>query len=257
MFKTAQVFDAALALADQLKSLNFPALNGVPVTVSFGQPLQLSARSVSVVTKPETPSQMQWRNSGPRRTESFVLRVAVQSDANHPDARTAWADLRDLCAMVESGIRSTTTGQPLSWMRDALGIDVVVVDEATTNLGAVETTVGPPATTSHVECTAEERAALGIPEGLIRYSTARGEIPMDWGFAETLAYASLLRQGYPIRLSGQDVGRGTFFHRHAILHDQATGISFTPLQQLSKPAAPFQIWTPDVYEGAPTSVTST
>jgi 2-oxoglutarate dehydrogenase E1 component len=75
-----------------------------------------------------------------------------------------------------------------------------------------------------------------------RDAMARGEIPMDWGFAETLAYASLLKQGYPIRLSGQDVGRGTFFHRHAILHDQATGISYTPLQQLSKPAAPFQIY---------------
>jgi hypothetical protein len=126
MFKTAQVFDAALALVDQLESLDYPTLNGVPVTVSFGQPLQLAARSVSVVTKPESASQMQWRNSGPRRTESFTLRVAVQSDANHPDARTAWADLRDLCAVVESGIRSSTTGQPLSWMRDALGIDVMV-----------------------------------------------------------------------------------------------------------------------------------
>jgi 2-oxoglutarate dehydrogenase E1 component len=75
-----------------------------------------------------------------------------------------------------------------------------------------------------------------------RDAMARGEIPMDWGFAETLAYASLLKQGYPIRLSGQDVGRGTFFHRHATLHDQGTGIAYTPLQQLSEPAAPFQIY---------------
>lgn len=75
-----------------------------------------------------------------------------------------------------------------------------------------------------------------------RDAMARGEIPMDWGFAETLAYASLLKQGYPIRLSGQDVGRGTFFHRHATLHDQGTGIAYTPLQQLSEPAASFQIY---------------
>jgi len=75
-----------------------------------------------------------------------------------------------------------------------------------------------------------------------RGAMASGEIPMDWGFAETLAYASLLKQGYPIRFSGQDVGRGTFFHRHAILHDQATGVSYTPLQQLSKPVAPFHIY---------------
>ena len=75
-----------------------------------------------------------------------------------------------------------------------------------------------------------------------RRAMAQGKSAMDWGFAETLAYASLLHQGYPIRLTGQDVGRGTFFHRHAILHDQATGISYTPLQQLAKPAAPFQIY---------------
>jgi len=75
-----------------------------------------------------------------------------------------------------------------------------------------------------------------------RQSMAAGETPMDWGFAETLAYASLLKSGYPIRLSGQDVGRGTFFHRHAIFHDQSTGISYAPLQHLSQPAAPLHIY---------------
>jgi 2-oxoglutarate dehydrogenase E1 component len=53
-----------------------------------------------------------------------------------------------------------------------------------------------------------------------RRKMAAGALPLNWGFAETLAYASLLEAGYPVRLTGQDVGRGTFSHRHAVLHNQ-------------------------------------
>jgi 2-oxoglutarate dehydrogenase E1 component len=60
-----------------------------------------------------------------------------------------------------------------------------------------------------------------------------GDIALDWGAAENLAYATLVQDGYPIRLTGQDSGRGTFFHRHAVLHDQATGRSYVPLQHLA------------------------
>jgi 2-oxoglutarate dehydrogenase E1 component len=59
-----------------------------------------------------------------------------------------------------------------------------------------------------------------------------GELPLDWGCAETLAYAALLEDGYSIRLSGQDVGRGTFFHRHSVLHEQQTGAVWIPLQHV-------------------------
>jgi 2-oxoglutarate dehydrogenase E1 component len=60
-----------------------------------------------------------------------------------------------------------------------------------------------------------------------------GDHPLDWGCAETLAYATLLHQGYEVRLTGQDSGRGTFFHRHAVFHDQASGRRHVPLANLS------------------------
>jgi len=53
-----------------------------------------------------------------------------------------------------------------------------------------------------------------------RVAMSKGELALDWGMAENLAYASLVTEGYPVRLSGEDCGRGTFFHRHAVLHDQ-------------------------------------
>src|SRR6185437_8065363 len=59
-----------------------------------------------------------------------------------------------------------------------------------------------------------------------------GELPLDWGWAETLAYAALVEDGFSVRLSGQDSGRGTFFHRHAVLHDQNGDHTYVPLQHI-------------------------
>jgi 2-oxoglutarate dehydrogenase E1 component len=65
-----------------------------------------------------------------------------------------------------------------------------------------------------------------------RREMASGVQPMDWGFAENMAYATLLRDGYPVRLSGQDSGRGTFFHRHAVWYNQREAGHYIPLQHL-------------------------
>ncbi len=67
-----------------------------------------------------------------------------------------------------------------------------------------------------------------------RVKMASGELNADWGFGETLAYASLLEDGYSVRISGQDCVRGTFFHRHAGFHDQITGQTYVPLQHIKK-----------------------
>ncbi len=93
---------------------------------------------------------------------------------------------------------------------------------------------------------------LDIPEGHIvhprvkkilddRRKMGAGAMLMDWGFAETMAYATLVTQWYPIRLNGQDAGRGTFFHRHAVLHGQQDGSTYVPLRNLSDKQANFLV----------------
>jgi 2-oxoglutarate dehydrogenase E1 component len=67
-----------------------------------------------------------------------------------------------------------------------------------------------------------------------RRKMSAGALPIDWGFAETMAYASLVTEGYGVRLSGQDSGRGTFFHRQAVLHSQKDGELYVPLRNLSE-----------------------
>jgi 2-oxoglutarate dehydrogenase E1 component len=67
------------------------------------------------------------------------------------------------------------------------------------------------------------------------------ELPLDWGAAEVMAYATLLTEGWDVRLTGQDSARGTFFHRHSVLHDQATGKTDTPLTRLAKDQGRFRV----------------
>jgi len=75
-----------------------------------------------------------------------------------------------------------------------------------------------------------------------RLKMGAGAQEVNWGFAEIMAYASLLQAGYPVRLTGQDVGRGTFSHRHAVLHNQKEEGTWIPLQSVSDEQAPFQIF---------------
>ena len=78
-----------------------------------------------------------------------------------------------------------------------------------------------------------------------RRKMGRGEQPVDWGMAENLAYASLVATGHPVRMSGQDCGRGTFAHRHAVLHDQNRekwdSGTYVPLQNIQQEQANFVV----------------
>lgn len=75
-----------------------------------------------------------------------------------------------------------------------------------------------------------------------RTKMTAGEQLVDWGYAETLAYATLVNEGYGVRLSGQDCGRGTFFHRHAEWHDHVNGVIYTSLEHISDKQARFQVY---------------
>ena len=118
---------------------------------------------------------------------------------------------------------------------------------------------GPDADADEVDTTVDrERAAslleklTDLPEGFqanpkilrlldLRKEMARGEKPLDWASAEALAFATLATEGERVRMTGQDSERGTFSHRHAVLHDTETGQPYTPLENLDVNQAPVEI----------------
>ncbi|MFM9905165.1 MAG: multifunctional oxoglutarate decarboxylase/oxoglutarate dehydrogenase thiamine pyrophosphate-binding subunit/dihydrolipoyllysine-residue succinyltransferase subunit [Pyrinomonadaceae bacterium] len=86
-----------------------------------------------------------------------------------------------------------------------------------------------------------------------RAKMGTGEIPMDWGFAEAMSFGSLVLEGFPVRLSGQDSGRGTFSQRHASMYDTMNGERWTPLTELrneANPAARFYVFDSSLSEYA-------
>ena len=75
-----------------------------------------------------------------------------------------------------------------------------------------------------------------------RKEMLEGKIPMNWGFAEMAAYATLLKENYPVRITGQDSRRGTFSHRHLVIKDQLTGVGHVPLAKLNNGNKKFEIY---------------
>ncbi|HSD74357.1 MAG TPA: 2-oxoglutarate dehydrogenase E1 component, partial [Steroidobacteraceae bacterium] len=191
----------------------------------------------------------------PAATQPMMYRAIRQ----HPSPRKIYADRlvaegilgdADAAAMVEEYRRGLDEGKPQA--RAALGLignkytvdwsRYVHADWQEQVRTAVEIedlrTAGRSLTDVPASFALHPRVAQVIGN---RRKMLAGELALDWGCAESLAYATLLKDGFPIRLVGQDTARGTFFHRHAVLHDQNSGATYIPLQHVAPGQARFNV----------------
>ncbi|HUL56233.1 MAG TPA: 2-oxoglutarate dehydrogenase E1 component [Usitatibacter sp.] len=171
--------------------------------------------------------------------EPFVTQpLMYKKIAQHPGTRKLYADKLELTGVVRAGtgdelvaqVRATldagktTNPKILYGLKPALAIDWAPY----IGVGwrhAANTGVAPAKLKELAKRLTDVPANFKLHPSVERLLAARrdmgeGKVPLDWGMAENLAYASLVDEGHPVRLSGQDAGRGTFAHRHAVLHDQ-------------------------------------
>jgi 2-oxoglutarate dehydrogenase E1 component len=183
----------------------------------------------------------------PAATQPGMYRVIRQ----HPTARRLYADRliaagvladADAQAMLEQYRSGLDEGRPQA--RASLGM---IGNKYTVDWSAyvqVDWTERVPTGVELARLRALGERVTSYPQGFSlhprvaqlianRRKMLQGEQPLDWGCAETLAYATLVEDGFGVRLTGQDSGRGTFFHRHAVLHDQNTDATWIPLQHLA------------------------
>jgi len=168
--------------------------------------------------------------------------------------------LIDQGVMDETGVQAMADDYRLAMEQGVTVIDGLVPDGQSTYEYDVD---WDPY--KHTDCTVQVDTAVPVasiqetyeclremPEGFIvhpkvakildnRHKMAAGALAIDWGFAETMAYATLLKDGYGVRLSGQDCGRGTFFHRHAVLTHQSEEQNYIPLRNVSNGEANFLV----------------
>jgi len=172
-----------------------------------------------------------------RLVEQGVL-TAKEPEAMVADYRRAMDEGRDPMQAALSGIKHEFGVNWTRYKGDApwnAAVETAVPRARLQNLAERLTDVqGDLKLHSRVEKIIADRVAMG-----------KGELPLDWGMAENLAYATLLTDGYAVRLSGEDCERGTFFHRHAVLHDQNRtqwdkGYQI-PLQNLAPDQADFMV----------------
>ncbi len=194
---------------------------------------------------------------------SFTQPTMYQAIKAHPTARALWGE-----RLVQEGI--VTADEVAATERDVMGrlnaaYESMSGGERGPSYDALHAPVHQPPQPVNTSVLGDRLASLNEqlltwPAGftvhprmartLARRRDALGDKPLiDWGHAEALALASVLTDGTPVRLTGQDAERGTFSHRHAVLHDVNSGSEYTPLQHLSG-GAPFEIYNSPLSETA-------
>jgi 2-oxoglutarate dehydrogenase E1 component len=183
----------------------------------------------------------------PAATQPVMYRVIRQ----HPTARKLYADKliaegaiseADVAGMMEEYRNGLDEGRPQA--RASLGMIGNKYTVDWTPYAQIDWTERIQSGVELRRLRSLGERATAFPEGfslhprvaqmmLNRRKMIAGEVPLDWGCAETLAYAALIEDGFSVRISGQDSGRGTFFHRHAVLHDQNSDTTYIPLQHIA------------------------
>jgi 2-oxoglutarate dehydrogenase E1 component len=180
----------------------------------------------------------------PTVRELFAHRLIEEGVVSEEEANTFVADVTSELKQAHEALKATFGAPPPppeGKIPYSSGEEVVTAVPAD-RLGALneELLHTPAHFTVHPKLKSQlERRRQTLEEGGI-----------DWGQAEALAFASLVVEGIPIRLTGQDTERGTFSHRHAVLHDVNTGETFTPLQNLEDQTASFEIYNSPLSEYA-------
>jgi 2-oxoglutarate dehydrogenase E1 component len=195
---------------------------------------------------------------------AFTQPVMYKTVAEHPTARQVWA-ARLVRERVVTEDHVKAADKTVADALQQLYRDLKKEPHAESD-GADEkdssTTASPPIVTAvrAERLVALNEQLLSWPSTFKLHPTIQRTLPrrrdaintgaIDWGHAEALAFASLLAEGVSIRISGQDAERGTFSHRHAILHDVNTGETYTPLANLPQATGAFEIYNSPLAETA-------
>src|SRR6476659_3033266 len=182
----------------------------------------------------------------PTVREAFAARLVAEGDVTQEQADELEQEVTTELKQAHEALKETFA-QPEPPAPDDTHIPAATGDEVVTAVAADR-------------LRALNEQLLRVPEGftpnpkLMRQLERRRETleegGIDWGQAESLAFASLLVEGIPIRLTGQDTERGTFSHRHDVLHDVETGETYTPIQHLEEAQASFELYNSPLSEAA-------